>query len=73
LHGVFVHGGLRQGNALWIRETLGGLVDWALRAPPGVDLGSLRCHAAICFGIEAADDVQQGWEEVAGRPAVEVA
>jgi aminoglycoside phosphotransferase (APT) family kinase protein len=72
---VFVHGDLWQGNALWTGDTLAGLIDWdcAGAGPPGVDLGSLRCDAALCFGIEAADDVQAGWEEVAGRPAAEVA
>jgi len=72
---VFVHGDLWQGNALWSGDTLAGLVDWdcAGAGPPGVDLGSLRCDAAVCFGIEAADDVRAGWEEEAGRPAVEVA
>jgi aminoglycoside phosphotransferase (APT) family kinase protein len=73
--GVFVHGDLWQGNALWSGDTLAGLVDWdcAGAGAPGVDLGSLRCDAAICFGAEAADDVRAGWEEAAGRPAAEVA
>ena len=72
---VFVHGDLWQGNALWLGDTLTGLVDWdcAGAGPPGVDLGSLRCDAAVCFGLEAADDVLAGWEELAGRPAVDVA
>lgn len=72
---VFVHGDLWQGNALWTGDRLDGLVDWdcAGAGPPGVDLGSLRCDAAICFGIDAAADVRQGWEEVAGRPAADVA
>jgi aminoglycoside phosphotransferase (APT) family kinase protein len=71
----FVHGDLWQGNALWRGDALAGLVDWdcAGAGPPGVDLGSLRCDAAVCFGVEAAADVQAGWEEEAGRPAVEVA
>ena len=38
-----------------------------------VDLGSLRCDAAICFGPEAADDVVAGWEEAAGRSAADLA
>jgi hypothetical protein len=42
-------------------------------ARPGIDLGSLRCDAAVCFGAEAAADVLAGWEEAAGRPAAEVA
>jgi aminoglycoside phosphotransferase (APT) family kinase protein len=72
---VFVHGDLWQGNALWLGDTLTGLVDWdcAGAGPPGVDLGSLRCDAAVCFGLEAADDVLAGWEELAGRPAADVA
>jgi aminoglycoside phosphotransferase (APT) family kinase protein len=72
---VFVHGDLWQGNALWLGDTLTGLVDWdcAGAGPPGVDLGSLRCDAAVCFGLEAADDVLAGWEEAAGRPAADVA
>jgi aminoglycoside phosphotransferase (APT) family kinase protein len=72
---VFVHGDLWQGNALWLGDTLTGLVDWdcAGAGPPGVDLGSLRCDAAVCFGLEAANDVLAGWEELAGRPAADVA
>ena len=72
---VFVHGDLWQGNALWTGDTLAGLIDWdcAGAGPPGVDLGSLRCAAAVCFGPEAADDVRAGWEEAAGRPAADVA
>jgi aminoglycoside phosphotransferase (APT) family kinase protein len=72
---VFVHGDLWQGNALWRGDILAGLVDWdcAGVGPPGVDLGSLRCDAAVCFGMEAADDVRRGWEEEAGRPAAGMA
>jgi aminoglycoside phosphotransferase (APT) family kinase protein len=71
----FVHGDLWQGNALWAGDTLAALVDWdcAGVGPPGIDLGSLRCDAAVCFGAEAAADVLAGWEEAAGRPAAEVA
>jgi aminoglycoside phosphotransferase (APT) family kinase protein len=71
----FVHGDLWQGNALWAGETLAALVDWdcAGAGPAGVDLGSLRCDAAVCFGAGAAGDVLAGWEEAAGRPAAEVA
>jgi hypothetical protein len=70
-----VHGDLWQGNALWRGDILAGLVDWdcAGVGPPGVDLGSLRCDAAVCFGMETADDVRRGWEEEAGRPAAGMA
>jgi aminoglycoside phosphotransferase (APT) family kinase protein len=72
---AFVHGDLWQGNALWTGNTLAALVDWdcAGVGPPGIDLGSLRCDAAICFGPDAADDVLYGWEKAAGRPAANVA
>jgi aminoglycoside phosphotransferase (APT) family kinase protein len=72
--GVFVHGDLWQGNALWTGDTLQGLIDWdcAGAGAAGVDLGSLRCDAAICFGLEAADDIRDGWEEAAGRPAADL-
>ena len=72
--GVFVHGDLWQGNALWTNSTLTGLIDWdcAGTGSVGIDLGSLRCDAAICFGLEAAQDVQAGWEETTGRPASDV-
>jgi aminoglycoside phosphotransferase (APT) family kinase protein len=72
---VFVHGDLWQGNALWTGDTLNGLIDWdcAGSGSPGIDLGSLRCDAAICFGLDAAADIQRGWEEVAARTAADVA
>jgi aminoglycoside phosphotransferase (APT) family kinase protein len=72
---VFVHGDLWQGNVLWAGDSLAAVVDWdcAGAGPAGVDLGSLRCDAAFCFGLKAADDVLHGWEECAGRPAEDVA
>lgn len=68
---AFVHGDLWQGNTLWDGTVLSGILDWdcAGAGPAGVDLCSLRCDAAVCFGIEAADLVLAGWEEEAGRPA----
>lgn len=74
-HGVFVHGDLWHGNTLWCDARLTGLVDWdcAGAGAPGVDLGSLRCDAAICYGLEAPDHVLAGWEQAAGRAAEDVA
>ncbi len=68
---VFVHGDLWHGNTLWSGGTLTGLIDWdcAGAGAPGVDLGSLRCDAAVCYGPEAAAYVLQGWEQTAGRAA----
>jgi aminoglycoside phosphotransferase (APT) family kinase protein len=72
---VFVHGDLWQGNTLWRDGALTGLVDWdcAGAGPPGVDLGSLRCDAAICYGLSAPDHVLAGWEQAAGQAAQDVA
>lgn len=72
---VFVHGDLWQGNTVWTGDQLVGLIDWdcAGAGPAGVDIGSLRCDAALCFGVDAVDDILYGWEEAAGRPAQDVA
>jgi aminoglycoside phosphotransferase (APT) family kinase protein len=73
---VFVHGDLWAGNTLWVGDTLTGLVDWdgAGAGEPGVDLGSLRMDAALCYGADAgaAGEVTAGWEAAAGRPAEDV-
>jgi aminoglycoside phosphotransferase len=63
----FVHGDLWQGNTLWDGDRLVGLIDWdcAGVGPGGVDLGSLRCDAAVCFGLRAAEHVLRGWEDAA--------
>lgn len=72
---VFVHGDLWYGNTLWNDGALAGLIDWdcAGAGAPGVDLGSLRCDAAICYGTQAAAEVLRGWEDTAGRAAADVA
>jgi aminoglycoside phosphotransferase (APT) family kinase protein len=71
----FVHGDLWQGNALWRGDELAAVIDWdcAGRGPAGVDLGSQRCDAAVCFGVDAAAEVLSGWAQAAGRPADDVA
>lgn len=70
-----VHGDLWQGNVLWSGDALTAVVDWECAGvgPAGVDLGSLRCDAALCFGLAAAEDVLTGWQAAAGRPADDVA
>ena len=72
---VFVHGDLWQGNTLWEGDTLTGVVDWDMAGvgPAGVDLGSLRCDAALTVGPEAADEVLAGYEEAVGGPVPGVA
>jgi aminoglycoside phosphotransferase (APT) family kinase protein len=66
---VFVHGDLCHPNTMWTGETVVGLVDWdcAGAGYPGVDLGSLRCDAAILFGVAASDVVLEGWRGASGR------
>jgi aminoglycoside phosphotransferase (APT) family kinase protein len=71
----FVHGDLWSGNTLWRGSELAAVIDWdcAGVGPAGVDLGSLRCDAAMCYGLPAADLVLDGWERAAGEPAPSVA
>jgi aminoglycoside phosphotransferase (APT) family kinase protein len=71
----FVHGDLWQGNTMWDGDDVVAILDWdcAGSGPAGVDLGSLRCDAAITFGVAAADDVLSGWQDAAGHPADDVA
>lgn len=71
----FVHGDLWSGNTLWEVGDLRAVLDWdcAGIGAAGVDLGSLRCDAAMCFGGDAADEVLAGWESAAGRAADSVA
>ena len=70
-----VHGDLWYGNTLWHDGRLTAVLDWdcAGVGPAGLDLGSLRCDAAWCHGIEAAGQVLRGWEAEAGKPASDVA
>jgi aminoglycoside phosphotransferase (APT) family kinase protein len=67
----FVHGDLWSGNTLWRGGELAAVIDWdcAGLGAAGVDLGSVRCDAAMCYGLEAADHVLAGWQREAGRPA----
>ena len=71
----FVHGDLWSGNTLWRGGELAAVIDWdcAGLGAAGVDLGSLRCDAAMCYGLEASDSVLAGWQREAGRPAESLA
>lgn len=71
---ALVHGDLWQGNTLWDDGKLTAVLDWdcAGIGPAGIDLGSLRCDAAWCHGLEAAEQVLHGWETEAGRSASNV-
>jgi hypothetical protein len=68
------HGDLWHGNTLWDDGNLTAVLDWdcAGVGPAGIDLGSLRCDAAWCHGLEAAEYVLQDWETEAGRSASSV-
>jgi aminoglycoside phosphotransferase (APT) family kinase protein len=63
-----VHGDLWQGNSMWIGDDLVAVLDWDCSGvgPAGVDLGSLRMDAAMCFGVGAEADVLEGWQEIGG-------
>jgi aminoglycoside phosphotransferase (APT) family kinase protein len=69
----FVHGDMWQGNSMWVGDKLVAVIDWDCsgRGPAGIDLGSLRLDAAMCFGAGAEHDVLEGWKSVAG-PAFDV-
>lgn len=71
---VLLHGDLWQGNTMWQGDELTAIVDWdcAGAGHPGVDLGGMRCDAALMFGVDWADVVLDGWERQAGRPAADV-
>jgi len=71
----FVHGDLWSGNTLWRGADLVAVLDWdcAGLGAAGVDLGSLRCDASMCYGLHAADHVLTGWQREAGRPAESLA
>ncbi len=68
---ALVHGDLWHGNTLWDGGKLTAVLDWdcAGAGPAGIDLGSLRCDAAWCHGLEATEHVLDGWETEAGRSA----
>ncbi|WNV83228.1 phosphotransferase [Umezawaea sp. Da 62-37] len=72
---VFLHGDLWQGNTMWVGDSFVGMVDWdgAGVGPSGVDLGSLRCDAAMLHGPGAAELVLDGWQREAGGVASDVA
>ncbi len=65
-----VHGDLWYGNTLWDDGRLTAVLDWdcAGVGPAGIDLGSLRCDAAWCHGVEAAGHILRGWEAEAAGP-----
>jgi aminoglycoside phosphotransferase (APT) family kinase protein len=72
---VLVHGDLWQGNTMWDRGSLAGLIDWdaAGAGQHGIDLGSARCDAAIMFGLPAAGHLLDGWQHHTGQPSSDLA
>lgn len=67
---VLVHGDLWQGNTMWEGNALTAIIDWdaAGVGHPGIDLGTLRCDAAILYGPPAARTVLEGWCSAADDP-----
>lgn len=72
---VLVHGDLWQGNTMWLGDAFTGFVDWdcAGVGPVGLDLGNLRCDAALLVGQPAAGQVLDGWRAAVGEPPGDVA
>jgi aminoglycoside phosphotransferase (APT) family kinase protein len=72
---VFVHGDLWQGNVLWDGDVCTGLIDWEYAGVghAGIDLGNLRCDAAMLTGPADADLILDGWQRASGREADDVA
>ncbi|MFC5285607.1 phosphotransferase [Actinokineospora guangxiensis] len=68
---VLVHGDLWTGNTMWIGDELTGFIDWDCAGVGhiGLDLGSLRCDAAIQVGRAAERHVLHGW----GEPVADLA
>jgi Ser/Thr protein kinase RdoA (MazF antagonist) len=70
-----VHGDLWAGNTLWNGSELAAVLDWdcAGVGAAGIDLGSLRLDAAMCWGPDAVELVREGWEAEAGEEAADLA
>lgn len=68
---ALVHGDVHAGNMLWDGDTCIALIDWksAGVGDPGVDLGNLRLHLAVQYGLDAARQVLQGWQSESGHSA----
>jgi aminoglycoside phosphotransferase (APT) family kinase protein len=72
---ALTHGDLWHGNTLWgDNSDLTAVLDWdaAGIGSPGIDLGSVRLDAALCYGPDAAAGVLAGWDDEAGRRACDV-
>jgi aminoglycoside phosphotransferase len=72
---ALTHGDLWYGNTLWDDHgELTAVLDWdaAGIGSPGIDLGSVRLDAALCYGQGAVTEVLSGWQDEAGRAAPDV-
>jgi aminoglycoside phosphotransferase (APT) family kinase protein len=72
---VFVHGDFWHGNTMWgDDDQLTGVVDWesAGVGHPGVDLGMLRCDAALTVETDGPAAVLAGYEAVTGDTASDI-
>ena len=66
----FIHRDYHQGNVLWVRRRLTGVVDWATGClgPPGIDLARLRLNLAGEISPEAAERLLEIYAEEGGSP-----
>jgi aminoglycoside phosphotransferase (APT) family kinase protein len=72
---VFVHGDLCGDNTVWTQDAFVGIIDWegAGAGHYGVDLGNLRFEETLHFGLSAAAEVLEGWQQATGQEATRIA
>jgi hypothetical protein len=68
---VFVHGDLCGGNTVWSDDAFVGIIDWECAGAGhyGVDLGNLRFEESLHFGLPAAAEILEGWQQVTRQEA----
>ena len=54
----FIHRDYHQGNTLWRRGGLTGIVDWTAASwgPPAIDVAHMRWNLAMEYSVDAAED-----------------
>ena len=66
----FIHRDYHQGNTLWRRGGLTGIVDWTAASwgPPGIDVAHMRWNLAMEYSVDAADDFLAAHAAVTDEP-----